>query len=89
MGSGHKPVSSEMRWSFVTVLRGRGWHLVKKEETTEGGKAGWASKIEPGPLLSSKSGSAVLFSDDFKRQVSRHSNFSQSKILLYQKDILQ
>ena len=32
---------------------------VKKEEMTEGGKAGWASKIEPGPLLSSKSGSAT------------------------------
>ena len=32
---------------------------VKKEEMTEGRKAGWASKIEPGPLLSSKSGSAT------------------------------
>ena len=32
---------------------------VKKEEMTEGRKAGWASKIEPSPLLSSKSGSAT------------------------------
>ena len=32
---------------------------VKKEEMTEGREAGWASKIEPGPLLSSKSGSAT------------------------------
>ena len=31
----------------------------KKEEMTEGRKAGWASKIEPAPLLSSKSGSAT------------------------------
>ena len=32
---------------------------VKKEEMTEGRNPGWASKIEPGPLLSSKSGSAT------------------------------
>ena len=32
---------------------------VKKEEMNEGRKAGWASKIEPCPLLSSKSGSAT------------------------------
>ena len=32
---------------------------VKKEEMTEGRKAGWASKIKPGPFLSSKSGSAT------------------------------
>ena len=32
---------------------------VKKEEMTEGIKAGWASKIKPGPLLGSKSGSAA------------------------------
>ena len=32
--------------------------LGEKEEMTEGRKAGWASKTEPGPLLSSKSGSA-------------------------------
>ena len=32
---------------------------MKKEEMTEGRKAGWASKIEPGLLLSSKSGSAT------------------------------
>ena len=32
---------------------------MKKEEMTEGRKAGWASKIEPGPLLGSKSGSAA------------------------------
>ena len=31
----------------------------KKEETTEGRKAGWASKIKPGSLLSSKSGSTT------------------------------
>ena len=33
----------------------------KKEEMTEGSlrKAGWASKVKPGPLLSSKSGSAT------------------------------
>ena len=29
----------------------------KKEEMTEGREAGWVSKTEPGPLLSSKSGS--------------------------------
>ena len=34
---------------------------VKKEETTKGRKAGWASKIKPGPLLSLKSGSATVF----------------------------
>ena len=43
-------------------LRGRGapslfW--VKKEEMTEGRKAGWASEIKPVPLFSSKSGSAT------------------------------
>ena len=32
----------------------------KKEEMTEGRKAGWANKIKPGPLLSSKSGSATV-----------------------------
>ena len=32
---------------------------VKKEEMIEGRKAGWASKIEPVSLLSSKSGSAT------------------------------
>ena len=32
---------------------------VKKEEKTEGRRARWASKIEPSPLLSSKSGSAA------------------------------
>ena len=32
---------------------------VKKGKMTEGREAGWASKIEPGPLLSSKSGSAT------------------------------
>ena len=32
---------------------------VKKEEMTEGRKAGWASKLKPGPLLSSKSRSAT------------------------------
>ena len=32
---------------------------VKKEEMTEGRKAGWASKLKPGPLLSLKSGSAT------------------------------
>ena len=32
---------------------------VKKEEMTEGRKAAWGSKIDPGPLLSSKSGSAT------------------------------
>ena len=31
----------------------------KKEEMTEGREAGWASKIEPGPLLSWKSGFAT------------------------------
>ena len=29
---------------------------VKREEMTEGRKAGWASKLKPGPLLNSKSG---------------------------------
>ena len=33
--------------------------LGEKEEMTVGRKAGWASKIELGPLLSSKSGSAT------------------------------
>ena len=33
---------------------------VKKEEMTEGRKAGWASKIKRGPLISSKSGSTAL-----------------------------
>ena len=33
--------------------------LGKKEEMTEGRKAGWASKLKPGPLLSVKSGSAT------------------------------
>ena len=32
---------------------------MKKEEMTEGRKAGWANKLKPGPLLSSKSGSAT------------------------------
>ena len=36
---------------------------VKKEEMTEGRKAGWASKIKPGPLLSSKSGSATVMNE--------------------------
>ena len=31
----------------------------KKEEMTEERKASWASKLKPGPLLSSKSGSAT------------------------------
>ena len=35
---------------------------VKKEEMTEGRKAGWESKLNPGPLLSSKSGSATEIS---------------------------
>ena len=33
---------------------------VKKEEITEETKAGWASKIRPGSLLSSKFGSATV-----------------------------
>ena len=33
---------------------------VKKEEMTEGRKTGWASKLKPAPLLSSKSGSATV-----------------------------
>ena len=33
--------------------------LGEKEEMCEGRKAGWASKIKPRPLLSSKSGSAT------------------------------
>ena len=33
--------------------------LGKKEEMTEARRAGWVSKIKPGPLLSSKSGSAT------------------------------
>ena len=33
---------------------------VKKEEMTEGRKAGLVGKIEPGPLLSSKSGSTTV-----------------------------
>ena len=32
---------------------------VRKEELTEGRKAGWASKIVPGPLVSSKCRSAT------------------------------
>ena len=38
---------------------GRGPPTYFEEEMTEGRKAGWASKIEPRPLLSSKSGSAT------------------------------
>ena len=34
--------------------------LGKKEEMTEERRAGWASKLEPGPLLSSKSRSATM-----------------------------
>ena len=33
--------------------------LGKKEEMTEGRKAGWASKLKLGPLRSAKSGSAT------------------------------
>ena len=33
--------------------------FVKKEEMTKGREAGWESKIEPDPLLSSESGSAT------------------------------
>ena len=33
---------------------------VKKEEMAEGRKAGWASKVEPGSLLSSKPGSTTV-----------------------------
>ena len=32
---------------------------VKKEEMTEGRKASWASEIEPGPLISTNSGSVT------------------------------
>ena len=32
---------------------------LNKEEMTEGRKVDWASKIEPGPLLSSRSGSTT------------------------------
>ena len=32
---------------------------VKKEEITKGRNAGWASKVKPAPLLSSKSGFAT------------------------------
>ena len=32
---------------------------VKNEGMTEGRRAGWASKLKPSPLLSSKSGSAT------------------------------
>ena len=39
---------------------------VKKEEMTEGRKAGWASKLKPGPLLSSKSGSATAMYEKFR-----------------------
>ena len=35
--------------------------LGKKEEMTEGRRAGWASKIEPAPLLSSKSGCTTVY----------------------------
>ena len=56
------------KWFAVVALgeEPRG-HLfwVKREEMTEGRKAGWASKIEPGPLLSSKSGSATTCSKWF------------------------
>ena len=40
--------------------------LVKKAEMTEGRKASWASKIEPAPLLSSKSGSATVLTSQEK-----------------------
>ena len=50
------------KWFAVVALgeEPRG-HLfgVKREEMSEGRKGGWASKIEPGPFLSSKSGSAT------------------------------
>ena len=34
--------------------------LSEKEEVTEGRKAGWASKLKPGPFLRAKSGSATV-----------------------------
>ena len=33
----------------------------KKEEIIAGRNAGWESKVKPGPILSSKSGSAIVY----------------------------
>ena len=50
---------------------------VKNEEMTEGRKAGWTSKLKPGPLLSSKSESATDFVD---RMVVVHQSIGRSEI---------
>ena len=48
---------------------------VKNEEITEGREAGWASKIEPGPILCSKSGSATALVDRLERIKVRNKHF--------------
>ena len=50
---------------------------VKIEDLTEGRKAAWASKLKPGPLLSSKSESATDFVD---RMVVVHQSIGRSEI---------
>ena len=47
-----------------------------EEEMTEGREAGWASKIEPGLLLSSKSGSASLVKSDEAKIFVSHIRFN-------------
>ena len=47
-------------------------------EMTEGRKAGWATKIEPGPFLSSKSGSTTAKDGNFSM---RSTGFSPDCLL--------
>ena len=58
---------------------------VKKEEMTTGRKAGWASKIEPGPLLSSKSLDPPLSGSVVVIQICFYSSCGSENIRLYYK----
>ena len=53
---------------------------VKKEEMTEGRKAGWASQVKPGPFLSSKSGSATVIDKPDPTTRNLHNGFWSSMI---------
>ena len=64
------PLDTALRFIVFSGGPGEGprtfWR--KRKKMTEGRKVGWASKIEPGPLLSSKSG----FIDWIKRTVDKN-----------------
>ena len=56
---------------------------VKKEEMSEGRKAGWASKLKPGPLLSSMSGSATSSQTIYRKPHRKVTKLKQSKFYLF------